>query len=57
MIYAQTEIRPKEWDTKNSVGFWDPDGSPNLGQVTIPSGSQQKEKNLPGCEFCRSRWS
>ena len=27
VIYAQTRISPREWDTWNSLGFWDPDRS------------------------------
>ena len=44
MVYAQTRIRPEEWDSQNFLGFWDIDGSPNLGQATRPSDSQQKKR-------------
>ena len=44
MIYAQPRIRPGKWDAQNSLGFWDTNGSPILGQTTRHSDSQQKNK-------------
>ena len=32
---------------QNSLGFWDTNGSPNLGQMTRSSDSQQKKKREP----------
>ena len=29
MVYAQTRIPPKKCDKENSLGFWDPNGSPD----------------------------
>ena len=37
-------IRPGEWDEQASLGFWDTNRSPNFGQTTRPSNSQQKKK-------------
>ena len=39
---GQPKIRPVEWDTRISLGFWDPNRSPKLGQKTNSSDSQQK---------------
>ena len=44
MVYAQTKIRPKEWNTQNSLGFWGPNRSSNPGQKSKPSDNQQKKK-------------
>ena len=44
MVYAQPRICNVEWDTQTSVGFWYTNGSPNLGQTTRPSDSQQKKR-------------
>ena len=44
MIYAQPRISPRKWDVQNSLGFWDTNGSPNLGQKTRPSDSKKKKK-------------
>ena len=44
MVYAQPGICPGEWDTQNSLGFQDTNGSPNLNQTIRPSNSQQKKK-------------
>ena len=33
MVYAQPRIRPWKWDAQNSLGFWDKNGSSNLGQT------------------------
>ena len=34
ILYAQSRIRPREWDTQNSQGFWNTNRSPNPGQKT-----------------------
>ena len=44
MIYAQTSICPREWDTQTPLGFWDTNRSPNLDQKTRPYDNQQKKK-------------
>ena len=31
IAYAQTRIRPKEWDAQKYLGFWDITRSPNPG--------------------------
>ena len=54
--YAQHRIRPGEWNTKSSLGFWDANRSPNLGQTARPSQQKEKKKeneNLPNSEFIR----
>ena len=33
MVYAQHRIQPRKWDAQNSQGFWDTNGSSNLGQM------------------------
>ena len=42
MVNAQTKIGPWEWDAQNSLGFWDINRSPNLGQTIRPSNSKKK---------------
>ena len=42
--YAQLRTHPGEWDAQSSLGFWDTNKSPNLGQTTKPSDSQQKKR-------------
>ena len=44
MVYAQNRIHNKEWDAENSLGFWDTNGSSNLGLTTRPSDSQQQQR-------------
>ena len=45
MVYAQLRIHPREWDVQSSQGFWDANGSANLGQTTRPSDSEQKRES------------
>ena len=40
VVHAQPRIRPGEWDEQISLGFWDTNGSSNLGQTTIPRDCQ-----------------
>ena len=44
MIYAQPGIRSGKWDAQNFLGFWDTNGSSNLGQTTRPINSQQQQQ-------------
>ena len=44
MVYAQPGIRPRKWDAQSSLGFWDTDGSSNLGRTTRPCESQQQQQ-------------
>ena len=37
MGYAQTRIHPGEWETQNSLGFWDTNWSPNPSWKTRTS--------------------
>ena len=43
MVYAQPNICPGEWDTQTPLGFWDTDGSPNLGPMTKRNNNQLKK--------------
>ena len=42
VIYAKLKIHLGERDAQNSLGFWDINGSPNLGQMIRSSDSQYK---------------
>ena len=44
MVYAQIRIRPGNWDAQTLLGFWDTNGSCNLGQTTWLCESQQQKK-------------
>ena len=44
MFLVQARIRPRKGDAQTPMRFWDTNGSPNLGQTTRPSDSQQKKK-------------
>ena len=44
VVYAQPGIRSRKWDSKTSLGFWDTNGSANLGQTNKPRDSQHKKK-------------
>ena len=47
MVYAQPSICPGEWDAQTPLGFWDTNGSPNLGQTTRPyNNERQKNKRI-----------
>ena len=52
MACVQPRIRPGKRDAQTSQGFWDTNGSPDLGQTTRPSDSQQKKENFPNCGLC-----
>ena len=56
VVFAQPRIRPGEWDAKTSLGFCDTNRSPNLGQTTRPSDSQQKKENQPNSGLNRLDW-
>ena len=57
MVYVQPRICPGEWDTQTPMGFWDINGSPNLGQTTRPYNNQQQQKeNLQNCGLCCPGW-
>ena len=43
MVYVQLIIYPGESDVQIQ-GFWDKNGSPNLGQTTGPYNNQQKKR-------------
>ena len=47
MVYEQPRICIRKWYTKNSLGFWDKNRSPSLGQTTRPTDSQQQKKREP----------
>ena len=44
MVYAQTRIRPWEWDIENSLGYWNTNRSPNPVQNTRPRDSKLKKR-------------
>ena len=44
MLYAQPIISPGQWDTQTAMGFWDTNGSLNLGQTTKPYNNQLKKR-------------
>ena len=44
IVYAQPRICPGEWEAPTPLGFWDTNGSPNLGQTTRPYDNQQQKK-------------
>ena len=44
MEYAQPRICPGASDAQISLGFWDINGPPNLGQTTRPIYSQRKKR-------------
>ena len=46
MVYAQHRIRPGEWDAQISLGFWDTNKSPNVGQTT-----KRKERKNQNCRI------
>ena len=52
MVYAQPRICLGEWNTQTALGFWDTNGSPNLGQTARPYNNQQKRENLQNCRLC-----
>ena len=49
-----------EKETQNSMGFWDINGSPNLGQTIRPYNKLKKEKEkneyLPNCGLNYPGW-
>ena len=51
MAYAQLRIRPREWDAQTSLGFWDINGSPNLGQTNRPYNSQTIKRTCRTVDF------
>ena len=51
MVYAQIRIHPGKWDAQTSLGFWDTNRSPNLGQTTRPSNKQQKKRTCQIVDF------
>ena len=51
MVYVQPRICPWEWDAQISLGFWETNRSPNLGQKTKPKDCQQKERTYWKIDF------
>ena len=57
MVYVQASSCPGEWDSETPLGFWQTNGSPNLGQMTRPYNDQQKnKKNLQDCGLFCAGW-
>ena len=46
MVNTQPRICPGEWDPQSPLGFWDTNGSPNIGQITRHNNSQQRKREL-----------
>ena len=44
MVYAESRIRPGKSDAKNSLGFWDTNGSSNHGKTRPDQGINEKKK-------------
>ena len=44
MVYAESRICPGECDAQTSLGFWETNELPNLGQTIRSSESQKKKK-------------
>ena len=44
MVYAQPRICPREWKAQTPLGFWETNGSPNLGQRARSYNDQQEKK-------------
>ena len=48
MVYTQPRLRPVKWNAQYSLGFWDTNGSPNLGKqpdwVIAKKKNQKKKK-------------
>ena len=42
MVYAQLSTCPGKWDPQTPLGFWYPNGSPNLGEKTGPFNNKKK---------------
>ena len=55
-VYVQPRISPTKWDAQTSLGFWDTNGSSNLGQTTRPTKSRQQKENMPNSGLCHSNW-
>ena len=45
------KIRPEQWDVQTSLGFWDTNGSPNLGQTTRPYNYQPPPPKKRTCRI------
>ena len=46
IVYAQPRVYPGEWDAQTPLGFWDTNGSLNLGQMTKFSNNHQEKIEL-----------
>ena len=51
MVWPQTRICPRTWDTENSLRIRDINGSPNPSQTTRPRDNQQKERTCHLMDF------
>ena len=43
MVCAQHRISPGKWDSKTLLGFWDTDGSSNIGQTIRPYTNKKRK--------------
>ena len=51
IIYVQPRIRPTEWYTETSLGFWDKNGSSNFDQTNRICNCQQKKRTCRILDF------
>ena len=54
MVYTQSSVCIGKWDAQTPLGFWDTNGSPNLGQTTRPY--NKEKKNFQNCGLCCPGW-
>ena len=57
MVYVQPKIHPGDRDAQNSLGFWNTNGTSNLGQTTKPSDSKKKKKKRKKEKKKKETWT
>ena len=56
MVYAQFRICPVNWDEQTLLGFWNTNGSLNLGQRTRPKNRQHQQKKKKKKKMKEKKW-
>ena len=51
ILYEQFRIYPGKYDAQIPLGFWDINGSPNIGQTTRPHSNQQQQQKKRTCRI------
>ena len=51
MVITQLKICPGKWDAQTPLGFWDTNGSTNIGQMTTAYNNQQKKRTCRIVDF------